>query len=488
MTKRALILAGGGIRVAWQAGVVQALEEAGLRFDHGDGTSGGIFTLAALLSGISPAELAERWRSLNVLRFASTLPLRAYLRSPTDWPAFGGSDGIRRHVLPHLGVDLDRVRAATASGSGMTGTFNVADFSTKRCVAIPHDEIDMPRLLAGVSLAVLMPAVEARGRMWTDAVWIQDANPLEAVRRGCTELWVLWCIANTPRWGNGPLEQYVHMIELSANSALFADLDRIAEINRRRRAGEEVLGSTQPVTVHLVKPALPLPLDPDFLLGRIDAETLVAKGYRDASRYLAAAGPDGIPLDDTATRMSDPPLGARMVLRGTGEVGGDLGAEPATPARLARPVRLCLVVEADDLAAFRRDPAAGTPLVGGLDHPDFGYRPFSDGVLRLADGPGGRRLEGSARLRIHGVEHRLTVEAELSAGVAGFPSARGLRWALLPTDAGTAGVHASGDAVVSGRQALRALLSFEPSGAHDLASRAHALSLAVKLARGWAPP
>ncbi len=43
---RSLVLAGGGMRVAWQAGVVKALHDAGLTFDHVDGTSGGIMTTA----------------------------------------------------------------------------------------------------------------------------------------------------------------------------------------------------------------------------------------------------------------------------------------------------------------------------------------------------------------------------------------------------------------------------------------------------------
>ena len=171
-------------------------------------------------------------------------------------------------------------------------------------------------------------------------MWIKDANPLEAVRRGCTELWVLWCIGNTPYWGNGPLEQYVHMIELSANSALFADLAEIAAINERRRAGEAVLGSTEAVVVHVVKPEYPLPLDPDYLAGRITSETLVAMGYRDARRYLASMAPAGIALDPSATVMRDPPLGARFTLRASGELGGE-------------PVELSLTGEVTDLAALR---------------------------------------------------------------------------------------------------------------------------------------
>ncbi len=39
--RRSLILAGGGYKVAFQAGVLQVwLDEAGLEFDHADGASG----------------------------------------------------------------------------------------------------------------------------------------------------------------------------------------------------------------------------------------------------------------------------------------------------------------------------------------------------------------------------------------------------------------------------------------------------------------
>ena len=50
--KRSLILAGGGVKVAFQAGVLQVwLDEAGLEFDHVDGASGGVFNLANDVSG-----------------------------------------------------------------------------------------------------------------------------------------------------------------------------------------------------------------------------------------------------------------------------------------------------------------------------------------------------------------------------------------------------------------------------------------------------
>jgi predicted acylesterase/phospholipase RssA len=64
--KRSLILAGGGIKVAFQAGVLQVwLDEAGLTFDHADGASGGTFNLAMYCQGMSGARIAENWRNLS---------------------------------------------------------------------------------------------------------------------------------------------------------------------------------------------------------------------------------------------------------------------------------------------------------------------------------------------------------------------------------------------------------------------------------------
>ena len=64
--RRSLVLAGGGIRLAYGAGVLVALEEEGLSFAHVDATSGGALNAAMLLSGLAPREMAERWRTLNV--------------------------------------------------------------------------------------------------------------------------------------------------------------------------------------------------------------------------------------------------------------------------------------------------------------------------------------------------------------------------------------------------------------------------------------
>lgn len=109
-------------------------------------------------------------------------------------------------------------------------------------------------------------------------------------------------MGNSPYWGHGPLEQYVHMIEMSATGALLADF-AVAQA-----AGREFV-------LHVIKPEHPLPLDPEFYLGRIDAETLIGMGYRDATAYLAGRDPGGVPADHTSTVMTDPPPGARWTER-----------------------------------------------------------------------------------------------------------------------------------------------------------------------------
>ena len=79
---RSLVFSGGGMRVGYQAGVLKALIDEGLRFSHGDGTSGGVMTLAMWMSGLTPDEMCERWRTLRVKDFVKFMPHR---QLPRRW-------------------------------------------------------------------------------------------------------------------------------------------------------------------------------------------------------------------------------------------------------------------------------------------------------------------------------------------------------------------------------------------------------------------
>lgn len=358
------------MRVAYQAGVVRALLESGLTFAHADGSSGGTMNLAMLLSGIAPEEMCARWRALDVHRFFSPQPAREYLRL-LDAPAFGDADGIVQHVFPQLGIDIDRIRSA----AGIRGSFNVCDFASKTLVGVPHDRITLNLLVASVSLPILMPAVMDGGRAFTDAVWIKDANLIDTVKRGARELWLVWCIGNTPQYRDGVVNQYVHMIEMSAHGALFEEFDRIREINQRIAGGEAVYGHTQPIRLHLIRPRYPLPLDPEFYLGGIDAATLIDMGYADAWRYLDTMTAEGLPLQPEITQMepSPPALSFRESMSGYFALGAT-DPEQGRALGEAAGTRLTLhgAITIRDTDRFIADPQHLGEMAARIDFPPLG--------------------------------------------------------------------------------------------------------------------
>lgn len=383
LSKRSLVLAGGGMRVAYQAGVLKAMQEAGMAFFHADGTSGGTINLAMLLSGHTPDDMCRRWRSLNVRKFASLLPLRHYLKG-LRVTALGDADGIVRTVFPHLGIDPARIRAS----SGMSGTFNVCNFTRKTNEAIPHTEIDLDLLVAGISLPIFMPPVHKGNTIYVDSVWIKDANLTEAVKRGAEELWLVWCIGNTGQYRDGPFNQYVHMIEISAAGALNIELDWLRELNVRIARGDSPYGQTCPVRLHVIKPEFPLPLDPDFYLGRIDAATLINLGYSDTMHYLKTMSPNGITLDDEATMMNEittTGIGFRETMAGgfsLGESDPQRGHERGVAA--GTQLAMHATIDIRDIKGFVADAEHVGSISGSIDFPPLGMNmPSTHGVFKL---------------------------------------------------------------------------------------------------------
>lgn len=394
--KRSLILVGGGMRAAWQAGAIRALADAGVVFQHADGTSSGILNLAMLLSGLSPQEICNRWRTLPVKDFLSF----AAPRKPADLldiEALGDADALVQRVLPHLGVDIRAIHSSKL----LEGTFNVCDFARKVNEVIPHKRVDTELLVAGISPPILMPPVNRDGTLYTDSLWIQDGNLMEAVRRGADVIWVLWCIGNTPRYGRGLLQQYTHLMELSANGALFEQLERVREINERILAGEEVMGHRRPIAVHLVKPERPLPFDTDIYDGRVTAASLIDLGYSDTWRYLAVRGEQGLPLTPEMTLTTEPAadLTFRESLTGPFALGP---TEPMAGALHpgARPLTVHLTIGVDDMDAFVSDIRHTARLVARLSYAPFGEDiPVRQGSFNLFQS----REDARVRLMTYGL-------------------------------------------------------------------------------------
>jgi predicted acylesterase/phospholipase RssA len=295
--KKSLVLAGGGMRVAYQAGVVLALEEAGLRFDHVDGTSGGIFNTAMLASGLRAKQMASNWRTLKLSGFVSFTRFRNYL-NPLKINGFADADGIKNKVFPHLGINISKINAHT----DFQASFNVCNFLEKSVEAIPGEIVKQDHLLAGVSLPIFMPALQIDDTWYTDAVWIKDANLLEAVRQGSTDIWLVWAIGNTPTFLQGSFSQYVHMIEMSANGGLLEEYKQIELIKKLRK----LEGDDTPIRLFVIKSSIPLPLDPDFFFNKINARELINIGYAQAKEYLNSLPKNGEILGESLTRNIEP--------------------------------------------------------------------------------------------------------------------------------------------------------------------------------------
>ena len=228
--KRSLILAGGGIKVSFQAGVLQVwLDEAGLEFDHVDAASGGVFNLAMMCQGMSGLEIANNWRDLDprvgISFNAAEFPKLLYAESLSTL------DNYRKHVFPEWGLNWNEIRA-----SELDGTFNVFNFSRKELQVIEPKDMTEDMLAACVSLPMWFPPMHINGETYIDAVYITDANIEEAIRHGADELWVIWTVSDKDEWHPGFVATYFQIIETSAVGHYRAVLRRIQENNEAKEA------------------------------------------------------------------------------------------------------------------------------------------------------------------------------------------------------------------------------------------------------------
>lgn len=232
MTRRSLILAGGGYKVAFQAGVLQVwLDEAGLEFDHADGASGGNLNLAMWCQGMSGQTIADNWRD--------TKPISGIGLNWRSWWKLLWADSLltldrfRKNLLPRWGIDWRRIRA-----SDREATFNLYDFTEHRLLPVPAAEMDEDLLMASISIPMWFPPLRRNGHTYLDAVFLSDANLEEAIDRGADELWVIWTVSERSEWWAGFIGIYFGIIEMVANGNLRRVLRRIERNNARVAAGQ----------------------------------------------------------------------------------------------------------------------------------------------------------------------------------------------------------------------------------------------------------
>ena len=231
--RRSLILAGGGIKVAFQAGVLQVwLDEAGLTFDHVDAASGGVFNLAMMCQGMTGTQIADNWRRTNP-RDGISVNAKELLKLLYAESLFT-LDAYRKHVFPGWSLDWAKIRA-----SKLKATYNVFNFSKKEVEILQPGQMTEDFLVACVSLPMWFPPVRIDGQTYIDSVYMTDANIEEAIRRGADELWVIWTVSDKDEWHPGFVATYFQIIESSADGHYKAILKRIAANNSAIAANQQ---------------------------------------------------------------------------------------------------------------------------------------------------------------------------------------------------------------------------------------------------------
>jgi predicted acylesterase/phospholipase RssA len=227
--KRALILAGGGLKVAFQAGVLQVwLDEVKepLDFEVADGASGGVFNLAMWCQGRTGTQIADAWRKTQPMKLIGVNLL--FWRSLLTYGRF------RKNILRKVWVlDWKKIQAFPRPA-----TFNSYNFTKGEPRIFKAAEMTEDRLIACVSLPTWFEPMKLDGDNYIDAVYYTDANLEAAIANGATELWVIWTVSTLGRWRNGPFHQYFQIVEAAADSHFNEVQRRIKRSNALIAAGK----------------------------------------------------------------------------------------------------------------------------------------------------------------------------------------------------------------------------------------------------------
>ena len=390
--RRALVFAGGGLKVAYQAGAVQVLlDEAQIDFDLADGASGGVFNLAMWCQGMTGRQIADNWRSYRPLGGFSP-NLGAWLRGP--WAASALTDsGLRRRGLTGFGLDWHAIRSTQREA-----VFELFNVSRQELQSVPAAEITEDRLLSAVALPMWFPPARIDGDTYIDAVFATDGNLEEMIRRGASELWVIWTVSTRGRWAPGFVAEYFLMIEAAANSRLRLALQRIEQNNADIAAGRDGAFG-RPITVRLISAEVPM----GYLLNirRKTIQRAVELGVRDTRAWCAR---HGIPVRPVPPRPAAAPAAIPETVRFHEVMKGRLtvGTEPeGTSARMI----LDLNVEIRDVGRFLADPGHVAAVSGTVRCAALGGR------LRIRSGT--LRLLTDAR-STEGTEKNMTYELEVT--------------------------------------------------------------------------
>jgi predicted patatin/cPLA2 family phospholipase len=372
------MLAGGGVKIAFQAGVLQVwLDEAGIEFDHADAVSAACFNLAMWVQGFSGSQIAEKWRTTDPLEEVEVnwrqLARFLYASSLFDLDAF------RHRIFPAWGLDWEKIRS-----SQREATFNVYNFSKHELRPVTPSEMTEDFLIAAGSLSMWFPPVHIDGDTYIDAVFITGSNLEEAIRRGADELWVIWTTSQRGEWFDGFVGNFFGLFEAATNSSYKRMLTRINRNNELVERGEcSEFG--RPILVRELKAEVPvhylLNFSKDRAAEAVNRGVEAARAWCDEQKISRRPGPVYV------VPATTPQTGLRFseVFRGCAGFGAsDYQTGVEQGRREKTTVELHLQVAIDDADRFITMPEHEAAVLGFVMCERLGgERPITHGTLNV---------------------------------------------------------------------------------------------------------
>jgi NTE family protein len=278
--KRALILAGGGARGAFQVGVLRFLEEMNWKPDLICGTSVGGVNAVGMGCGMKPAELAAFWKKYN-RRMLFDLTLQKFILSFLSRRKFKplmDTQPLRTVLEKHIDIEALRRSRTEIIITAVNMRTSAVTYFDRSVITIGH-------LLASGAIPLVFPWQFIDGEPYWDGGIMANVPIMPALERGAKEIIIVllspvgWVKPTVSGANYQPLPQtHSQVAEMMLEHFLFASGCVLLEAMKK--------GLYSDVKIATVAPTRMLGLRSLLNFSSKEAERLIREGYDNARDQL----------------------------------------------------------------------------------------------------------------------------------------------------------------------------------------------------------
>jgi len=284
---RVLCLSGGGVKGAYQVGVLKKwIVEDGIEYDAFCGSSVGSLN-SSILAQFPTGKSVESWLSLKAM-WDGLSRSKVY----SDWTFFGvlaslwKSSVYNSQPLQNLiAANVDATKIKTSGKKLRTVAVSMSTGSTR--VSDESDPDLVKRVMASSAFPVLFTPVELHGEQWSDG-GLRNQTPLgEAIRMGADEVDIIMCsnpdlFTDFDTKSSAIPSRVLRSLEILTTQLEIDDLKICGYLNDL----SELRPEFKKIKIRVVQPTEVLTSD-TFAFDQSVIQTLIAKGYRDACNQSA---------------------------------------------------------------------------------------------------------------------------------------------------------------------------------------------------------